>query len=92
MGFFNDKQSEVLNFFQPKWPTFLFVTNQEGTIQYYARISEKGLANADGVIRRIAKGENVAVEMHSEYANYFAKYQADLENAQPTESVVTPLK
>lgn len=92
MGFFNDKQSEVLSFFQPKWPAFLFVANQDGTIQYYSRVSEKGLANADGVIRRIAKGEDVAVEMHNEYANYFSKYQSELEKARPTKSILSGLK
>lgn len=89
MGFFNDKSNDVLNFFQPNSSTFLFVTNKEGAIQYYSRISKKGIDNAEGVIQRIANGEDVAVEMHNEYAKYFSKYQSGLEKARPPESIVS---
>ena len=89
MGFFNDKKNEVLNFFQPNSPTFLFVTNKEGVIQYFSRISKKGIDNAEGVIQRVVNGEDVAVEMHDEYSKYFSKYQSDLEKARPSESIAT---
>ena len=78
-----DSKAKVEQFFSVGNSHFLFVSNQNGVIQYFkghVQNSETDwLADLPGVIQRIMKGDDVAREMHSDYAKFFAEYQSKLE-------------
>jgi hypothetical protein len=90
MGLFSDQASDVLRFFQPSQSTFLFASDAKGTVQYVAVYAEDWLDEIAGVLIRIGKGDDVAREMHADYARYFAEYQQRLsQNAIEAELLVT---
>lgn len=81
MGHFSDSQGEMLKQMSTGNPQFCFITDPQGVIQFVAKPEKNWLQELGPTLERVARGDQVAQEMHAEYSSYYQKYQTALQSA-----------
>lgn len=78
MGYFSDAKGQMLQQVSPQSSTFFLIANESGEIQFVSRKKKNWLKEVGPLLKRIQRGDNVAKEMHHEYAKYFEEYEQKL--------------
>ena len=78
MGYFSDAKGQMLQQVAPRSSTFFLIANESGEIQFVSRKKKNWLQEVGPLLKRIQRGDNVAKEMHHEYAKYFEEYEKKL--------------
>lgn len=79
MGKFRDMQGKLLQATELSEPVFYLLADSNGIVQFLSKRKKNWLVDLPKTLSRIRQGDDIAREMHSEYARYFEAYQKALD-------------